>query len=142
MESDHATIIQQNNGTQAALSAALRGFRRRCPRCGNPGLFAGFLKINDSCIHCGQELFHHRADDAPPYFTILIVGHFIIGGMLALETSMHPPYWVQMSIWMPLTVISSLLLLPPIKGALIAWQWALAMHGFGEQSSEKSDYGE
>ena len=61
---------------------------------------------------------------------MFIVGHFIVGGLLSLEQALAPPTWVQLVIWLPLSLLLSLLLLPIIKGALIALQWALRMHGF------------
>ena len=70
------------------------------------------------------------ADDAPPYFTIVIVGHFVVGGVLALEKAFAPSMWLHSLIWLPLTVVASMWLLPRVKGALIGLQWALYMHGF------------
>ena len=35
----------------------------------------GYLSVGQRCQACGQELFHHRADDGPAYLTVLIVGH-------------------------------------------------------------------
>jgi len=61
-----------------------------------------------------------RADDAPAYFTIAIVGHVVVSGLLALETFVHPPTWVQLAIWLPLTLVMTLGLLPYIKGAVMA----------------------
>ena len=114
-----------------ALGPALwAGWRLRCPACGTGRIFKRYLKVNDDCPHCGEHLGHHRADDAPPYFTILIVGHVIVGLVLSLEQLFAPPTWVHMALWMPLTVIASLLVLPRVKGALVALQWALYMHGF------------
>jgi uncharacterized protein (DUF983 family) len=107
-----------------------RGFALRCPRCGRGTLFRSYLKVSDACPSCGEELHHHRADDAPPYFTILIVGHVVVGGVLALERAVAPPGWVQAALWLPLTLILTLLLLSRVKGALIGLQWALYMHGF------------
>ena len=112
-------------------TSMLRGLAHRCPACGTGPIYRRYLKTVDACSHCGTELHHHRADDAPPYFTIVIVGHVILAGLLAVEQAYAPPVWVQASIWMPLTVIMSLLVLPRIKGALVALQWALRMHGFG-----------
>lgn len=111
--------------------ALLRGFRERCPNCGEGRLFGKYLKVRDACPVCREELHHHRADDAPAYFTILVVGHFIVGGALGLERGLAPPTWVHLAIWLPLTLIASLLLLPRVKGALVGLQWALYMHGFG-----------
>jgi len=107
-----------------------RGLAARCPACGKGHLFNGYLRVNDNCPACGEDLSHHRADDAPPYFTILIVGHFLVGLVLTVEKLWAPPLWIQLSIWLPLTVIMSLALLRPIKGAIVGLQWALYMHGF------------
>jgi uncharacterized protein (DUF983 family) len=51
--------------------------------------------------------------------------------MLALETFGDAPVWLQMLVWPTLTLFLALLLLQPVKGAIIGLQWALRMHGFG-----------
>ena len=112
------------------VRALWRGLSQRCPSCGTGQLFGRYLKVRDRCPACGEALHHHRADDAPAYFTILLVGHFVVGGVLALERGLSPPTWVQLAIWLPLTLLSCLFLLPRVKGALVALQWALYMHGF------------
>ncbi len=113
------------------LSEALwRGARLHCPNCGIGSLFTKYLKVADNCPRCGEELHHHRADDAPPYFTILIVGHIIIPLVLSIEMLYRPPLWVHAAIWLPLTVIAAMAALPVVKGALVNFQWALYMHGF------------
>jgi uncharacterized protein (DUF983 family) len=109
----------------------MRGARLVCPACGKGPLFRQYLKVADRCPACGEELHHHRADDAPPYFTIMIVGHIIIGGVLMLEQAYAPDTWVHLVIWCPLLLVLSLWLLPRVKGALVGLQWALRMHGFG-----------
>lgn len=94
-------------------------------------MFGKFLKVEHACAACGTELHHQRADDAPPYFTMFIVGHVVIGGLLIVEKKYHPDVWVHLALWLPLTMALSLWLLPRIKGALIGLQWAWRMHGFG-----------
>ena len=89
-----------------------------------------FLKVADHCPHCGEDLSHHQTDDAPPYFTILLVGHIIVPALLTVELIWHPPMWLDFVIWLPAIVILSLLLLPRIKGAVVGLQWAMGMHGF------------
>ena len=113
------------------LPAMLRGWRQCCPACGDGSLYGKYLKVEPKCSICGQELHHHRADDAPPYFTMLIVGHVVIGLLLSVERAFHPELWVHLSLWGPATLLLSLWLLPRIKGALIGLQWAAHMHGFG-----------
>ena len=110
--------------------AVLRGARLRCPACGEGPLFRSYLKVADTCTSCGEELHHHRADDAPAYFTISIVGHIVVAGVLILERMYAPQTWVHMALWLPLTLLLSLALLPVIKGALVGLQWAFRMHGF------------
>lgn len=115
--------------------AIRRGFLGRCPNCGEGRLFRAYLKVVDNCEVCGEDLHHHRADDAPAYFTILIVGHFIVAGVLATEfVAPDTPFWVPALFWGGLTLLASLALLPRIKGALVGLQWANRMHGFGGPS--------
>ncbi len=125
--------VDIENGASRDVSAAMmRGVRMTCPACGKGSMFRAFLKVADHCPSCGEALHHQRADDAPPYVTMVIVGHIVIGGVLALEQAYSPAQWIHFVLWMPLTIGLSLYLLPRVKGALIALQWALRMHGFGE----------
>ena len=59
--------------------------------------------------------------------------------MLAVETAFSPPYWVHMAIWTPLIIVLALGLLQPVKGAIVAWQWANRMHGFDPVSHADDD---
>lgn len=81
-------------------------------------------------------MHHHRADDLPAYLVVMIVGHIVVGGFMFAEMAYELPVWQHMLIWIPITAIASLLLLQPVKGAVVGLQWALKMHGFGE----KPDY--
>ncbi len=111
--------------------ALRRGFARRCPACGAGTLFAGYSRVVAACGTCGEDLSHQRADDAPPYFTMLLVGHIIVPLVLLVETKFVLSTWEQLAIWLPVTLFLSLVLLPRIKGAIVALQWANRMHGFG-----------
>ena len=102
-----------------------------CPACGEGRIFGRYLKVNAACPTCGEELHHHRADDAPPYATIFVVGH-IVGTLMLLVETFWPdaPIWLHAMVWPTLVLMLSLWFLPRVKGALIAYQWALRMHGF------------
>jgi uncharacterized protein (DUF983 family) len=137
---DSAVVLRRDarsTGERSVLLSLLRGARLTCPACGKGAMFRRYLKVADNCPDCGEALHHHRADDAPPYFTIVIVGHVVVGLMLAVEMAYRPPIWLHASIWLPLTVLLALLLLPPIKGALVGLQWALLMHGFDPDAEEE-----
>jgi uncharacterized protein (DUF983 family) len=107
-----------------------RGLLGRCPNCGQGRMFRAYLKVAGYCPACGEALHHHQADDAPPYFTMLIVGHVIVASVLGVEVTWHPAIWLHLAIWLPLTVLLSLWLLPRVKGAIVGLQWANRMHGF------------
>ena len=117
-------------------TAMKRGFRGRCPRCGEGKLFRAFLKVEDHCSVCGQDFTPHRADDLPAYLVIIIVGHIMVPLALMIETNYAPAVALQLAIYLPATLIASLLLLQPVKGTVVGVQWALRMHGFDEQNPE------
>ncbi|MDP8997233.1 MAG: DUF983 domain-containing protein [Pseudomonadota bacterium] len=111
--------------------AVWRGFMLKCPACGEGALLHHYLKVVDHCVHCGEDFSHQQADDAPPYFTILLVGHIIVPAMLTAEVIWHPAMWVDFAIWLPAIAILSLVLLPRIKGAVVGLQWTMGKHGLG-----------
>lgn len=82
-------------------------------------MFTGYLTVPDSCPTCALAFEPLRADDAPAYFTVFIVGHVIVTGLLLLEKLDHPALWLQTAIWVPLTLILTLGLLPFVKGAVM-----------------------
>lgn len=117
------------------IRAIAHGAAGRCPACGRGRLFGGFLRVAESCEACGQELHHHRADDFPPYVVIFIVSHIVGTAILIAETRFDTPLWLHLALWPLLTVVLCLVLLQPVKGAVVGMQYALGMHGFGDASS-------
>ena len=112
------------------FKALRRGLRGKCPHCAKGRVFGRYLKVTDSCSNCGEELHHHRADDAPPYFTIFIVGHIVVPLVFFVERVWRPEIWLHLVVWLPLTLMLTLVLLPLVKGGVVGLQWALRMHGF------------
>jgi uncharacterized protein (DUF983 family) len=113
-----------------------RGLLCRCPACGSGKLFKSFLKPVDNCAACGEAMHHHRSDDLPPYLTIVVVGHVIIGGYMMTDMVWPMPLWLTFTIWTPITLLATLLVIQPIKGGVIGLQWAMKMHGFSGRSSD------
>ena len=114
--------------TWAAIRCGLRG---RCPACGRGRILHAYSEVNESCPTCGEEMHHHRADAFPPYITIFAVG-YILGAAMLVVDGVWPnlPILIHLVIWPTLCAVLSLLLLPIFKGGLVAYQWALRMHGF------------
>jgi len=109
------------------MKTLLRGFSRLCPACGRGRIYTGYLTITPHCADCSSPLADYRSDDAPAYFTIFIVGHIVVPGTLLMEKFASPEVWVQQALWIPLTLALTLLLLPRVKGVLLALQWLLNM---------------
>jgi len=124
------TTVENDRTTWPAL---VKGFRCRCPKCGEGKLLHSYLKVNDSCSNCGQELFHHRADDGPAYLTILFVGHLLAPALHVSYVHWRPEPLTMFLIFAIGCTALSLFLLPRLKGAIVAYQWARRMHGFQEK---------
>lgn len=135
---DETNTWSHENGVREkrdVWNAMARGMRGRCPKCGEGKLFKAFLKVDDRCAHCGQDFTHHRADDLPAYLVIIIVGHIVVPIALWIETNYSPAVALQLAIYLPITLIASLVLLQPVKGAVVGLQWAFRMHGFDEDDA-------
>jgi uncharacterized protein (DUF983 family) len=100
------------------------GLRGRCPRCGEGRLFAGFLTLKPRCEACGLDFAFADSADGPAVFVILFAGFLIAGAALLVEVAWTPPIWVHMALWGPLVLLVCLTLLRPLKGLLIALQYA------------------
>jgi uncharacterized protein (DUF983 family) len=116
-----------HRGRKAAMWNGARG---RCPSCGEKTLFRAYLKIDDTCHACHLALNGHQADDAPPYFTIFIVGHIIVPIALIVERAFTPPLYFHALLFSVLAIVLTLVTLPVVKGAVVGLQWALRLHGF------------
>ena len=115
---------------RSVKDAIIKGIKCRCPRCGEGRLFNKWLKVTPECTHCGEELFHERAQDFPPYITISIVGHIVVTLLLLVEANFELSMNTHLMIWIPLAFVLSLAMMQPVKGGVVGMQWALRMFGF------------
>jgi uncharacterized protein (DUF983 family) len=123
---------ETDQNSRSTGNAIMRGALGRCPRCGRGRILHHYLKVVDECSVCGEAYGHFRADDAPPWLTILIVGHITVPIILALE-QFEITMWVEMSIYLPMITLLTLAVLPRCKGVIVALLWAMKAEG-----SEKS----
>ncbi|WP_022706646.1 DUF983 domain-containing protein [Paracoccus zeaxanthinifaciens] len=124
-----STATYQDRPTGQAMT---RGAKLRCPACGEGRMFTSYLKVADHCPDCGEALHHQRADDGPAYLTILLVSHIAAPILLASYVAWRPSAITMLIVFSLGTIVSSLVLLPIIKGGFVGLQWARRMHGFGE----------
>ena len=118
--------------------ALLRGVKGQCPRCDGARLFRKFLKPVDHCPACHQDWTLHRADDLPPYISILITGHVLAPVIIYFAAVSTIPMWAAMAICLVLAIVMMLALLQPAKGAAIALQWWNGMHGFSPSGLDEA----
>ena len=110
------------------LSVALgRGVRCLCPACGKASAFNGYLSVVPECPACAAPLGRFRADDAPPYFTVLIVGHLTVPLMFWIDSAYQPSLWLEAAIWLPAIALLTVGLLRPVKGAVLGWMMRLGL---------------
>jgi uncharacterized protein (DUF983 family) len=80
---------------------------------------------------------HSRARDrneaprtcAAPWLTILIVGHIIVPIVLTCEENIRVTMGLAFTIYLPLIVGLTLILLPRCKGVIAALLWAMKAEG-------------
>lgn len=105
---------------QSILSTGLGG---RCPRCAEGKLYQSALKPVTHCALCGLDMSFAEEGDGPAVLVILLLGGIIAGLALALENLIHPPFWLHIIIWLPITVLLSVFALRAMKGVMIAAQY-------------------
>ncbi|AGT09182.1 DUF983 domain-containing protein [Paracoccus aminophilus] len=132
------TLANDEVNDRPLKPALLRGALGRCPACGEGKLFDGFLKVRDTCAHCGEDLHHQRADDGPAYLTILLVSHIGAPLLLAIYMMYRPSAMMMLVTFSIGAIVMSMLLLPRIKGAFVGFQWARRMHGFGDEHHDEA----
>lgn len=118
---------QNTKGQPGITQAALFGL---CPRCGARGLFAGSIaQFAEKCGTCGLEFRSFNVGDGPAAFLTLIIGALITGLALWMELAWHPPFWVHIVLWVPLTAAAVIWGLRAGKAALLAAEF---QRGAGE----------
>ncbi len=105
------------------LSPFRVGLACKCPRCGRGPLYAGFLRVAERCPACGLDLRKADSGDGPAVFIIFILGFLVVPLALLFEAKVAPPMWLHVAIWPALILGTSLGLLRPVKGVVIALQY-------------------
>lgn len=128
------TVTDESRNERATWPALAKGWCRKCPNCGKGDLLHSYLKINSRCSNCNLDLTKARADDGPAYLTILLVGHIMAPLLHVVYFTWRPEPLVTFSVFSIGCIVSSLYLLPRLKGVVVAYQWARRMHGFDSKS--------
>lgn len=115
---------------KTAFEAAVRGMRGRCPSCGESRMFPRFLKPIEHCRICDQDWTAQQADDFPAYVSIIVTGHILAPVIILMINETDFSMWTNLAVIISLALILIAALLQPAKGAIIALQWWMGLHGF------------
>ncbi len=103
-------------GQPSLGEAALFGL---CPCCGAKTLFAGVVRFAQRCRACGLDYSSFNVGDGPAAFLTLIIGALVTGLALWLQIALHPPFWVHVILWVPITAAAVVFGLRMAKAALL-----------------------
>lgn len=106
--------------TAPLLVDAARG---ACPQCGAATMFDGPVRFAPACPACGLDYVQFNVGDGPAAFLTLIIGTLMVVLALVLELNLHPPLWVHILLWTPLTTIAVVASLRVAKGALLILEY-------------------
>ncbi len=101
---------------KAALSAL-------CPRCGAKSLYADWSRFAPRCSVCGLDFSSFNVSDRSAIF--LTIGICVVVALLAimLDNMIRPPFWLNIVIWVPLTVALTLYSFRVVKAASLAEEY-------------------
>jgi uncharacterized protein (DUF983 family) len=118
---DPAPIGPSPSDPSAAMPSIVQaGMKGLCPRCGQPSLFAKMIKFADRCTACGLDFTQFNVGDGPAAFLTLILGTIVTIMAISLELTLHPPLWLHMAVWIPVTLAGVIGSLRLAKGALMS----------------------
>jgi len=113
--------LPETKGQPGLAAAALLGL---CPQCGAKTLFGGLTKFAPRCRVCGLEFEKFNVGDGPAAFLTLIIGAVVATLAILLELRFHPPFWVHVLLWVPITTAAVIWGLRAGKAALLAAEFS------------------
>jgi uncharacterized protein (DUF983 family) len=99
------------------------GLGSLCPRCGAKTLYVGMIKFAPRCTACGLDFDAFNVGDGPAAFLTLIIGTLICIAAITLELTVHPPMWLHILLWPPITILAVIASLRVAKGMLLASEY-------------------
>ncbi|MCD2325137.1 DUF983 domain-containing protein [Sphingomonas sp. IC-56] len=99
------------------------GLQGVCPRCGAQTLFRSYLAYADTCSNCGLDFRDFNVGDGPVVFLTLGIGTIVTILALIVELKYEPSFLLHALLWLPLTLVLTVLTLRVAKGWLIALEF-------------------
>jgi uncharacterized protein (DUF983 family) len=109
---------------RGAWQSISRAIRRRCPRCGGSGIWAGFFRTRPACPHCGLQFDRGESD----YFYGAYLLNFVAAELVPvivfvvalIVTWPSPPWNLLTAVTVVLAIVAPILLYPTTKALWLA----------------------
>ena len=86
-------------------------------------MFKGLLTLQPACPACGLDLTQSDTGDAGAVGLIMVLGAIVVVLAFWVEFRFEPPLWVHAILWPSITLPLAILLMRPMKAALVALQF-------------------
>ncbi|WP_254073061.1 DUF983 domain-containing protein [Acidisphaera sp. S103] len=86
-------------------------------------MFTGLLTLRPACPDCGLDLTQSDTGDAGAVGLIMVLGAIVVILAFWVEFRFEPPLWVHAILWPSITLPLAILLMRPMKAALVALQF-------------------
>jgi uncharacterized protein (DUF983 family) len=120
---DHQPETPKGGGSAELPPPINSGLYGCCPRCGAKALFKSFATFADCCPRCGLDFRAFNVGDGPVVFLTLGIGTIVTVLALWVEFTFEPGLLVHVLLWLPLTLILTVLTLRVAKGWLLALEF-------------------
>lgn len=79
--------------------------------------------MRPACPVCGLDLGNSDTGDAGAVIVIMLLGVIVVGLAFWVEFRFNPPLWVHAILWPVVTLPLAILIMRPMKAALVAAQF-------------------
>lgn len=79
--------------------------------------------MQPACPVCGLNFGRSDTGDAGAVGIIMVLGAFVVGMAFWVEFRFEPPLWVHAILWPMVTIPLAILIMRPVKAALVAGQF-------------------
>ena len=86
-------------------------------------MFTGLLTLRPECPVCGLAFAGSDTGDAGAVGVIMVLGAIVIIMAFWVEFHFSPPLWVHAVLWPLVTLPLAVLIMRPVKAALVAGQF-------------------
>lgn len=105
------------------MQAALHGL---CPRCGAQTVFDGPAAFHPRCSACSYDFASREGGGRFAAMITLFCAALLTGLAMAIDEIARPPLWLQLLLWVPLTMAGVIFGVRFSKAALLALRYAKA----------------